>query len=154
MGTYFLDTSAIVKRYFPEQGHYWIVALCDPKQEYDLYISQVALVEVVAAICRKAREQNIADEQRDRLIRTFRQDCENAYVILPVTTAIYIAAGNSCRSYRLRAYDAVQLACALSLRDEAAANADPEPIFVCADNNLINIVSAEGLSTQNPNSYP
>jgi predicted nucleic acid-binding protein len=154
MGIYCLDTSAIVKRYFPEQGHQWIVALCDPKQEHDLYISQAALVEVVATICRKAREQKIADEQRDQLIRVFRQDCESAYVILPVTTAIYTAAGDLCRSYRLRAYDAVQLACALSLRDEAAANEDPKPIFVCADNNLINIAGAEGFSTQNPNSYP
>ncbi len=144
MGTYCLDTSAIVKRYFPEQGHHWIVSLCDPTQEHDLYISQAALVEVVAAICCKAREQNIADEQRDQLIRTFRQDCENAYIILPVTTAIYTAAGNLCRLHRLRAYDAVQLACALNLLDEAAANEDPKPIFVCADNNLINIVNAEG----------
>lgn len=154
MGTYCLDTSAIVKRYFPEQGHHWVVALCDPKQEHDLYISQAALVEVVATICRKAREQKIADEQRDQLIRAFRQDCESDYVILPVTTAIYTAAGNLCRAHRLRAYDAVQLACALSLRGEAAVNEDSKLIFVCADNNLLNIVSIEGLNTQNPNSYP
>jgi hypothetical protein len=38
MGTYFLDTSAVVKRYFPEQGHGWIVNLCDPAQGHDLYI--------------------------------------------------------------------------------------------------------------------
>ncbi len=31
MATYFLDTSAIVKRYVPaEQGHSWVVALCLP----------------------------------------------------------------------------------------------------------------------------
>ena len=55
MSTYFLDTSAVVKRYFVEQGHDWVVDLCDPVQEHRLYISQVALVEVVATICRKAR---------------------------------------------------------------------------------------------------
>jgi len=45
MATYFLDTSAVVKRYVPaEQGHAWIVALCDPAQGHILYISQAAFV--------------------------------------------------------------------------------------------------------------
>ena len=33
MASYFLDTSAIVKRYFPEQGHSWILALCLPAHQ-------------------------------------------------------------------------------------------------------------------------
>lgn len=33
MATYFLDTSALVKRYFPEQGHAWIVTLCGVAQD-------------------------------------------------------------------------------------------------------------------------
>ena len=154
MGSYFLDTSAIVKRYFPEQGHTWIVTLCDPEQAHRLYISQAALVEVVATVCRKAREQSIADEERDALIKSFRQDSQNAYIIWPVTIAIYTAAGDLCRSHRLRAYDAVQLACVLGLRDEAAASEAPFPIFVCADNNLSAIVATEGLSAENPTDYP
>ena len=153
MSTYFLDTSAIVKRYFLEQGHDWIVALCDSAQAHRLYISQAALIEVVAAICRKAREQNIADEERDSLIDTFRQDCQLAYIIWPVTTAIYTSAGNLCRTYKLRAYDAVQLACVLALRDETVASETPTPIFICADNGLINMAIGEELGTENPNNY-
>jgi len=30
MATYFLDTSAIIKRYILEQGQAWILSLCDP----------------------------------------------------------------------------------------------------------------------------
>jgi uncharacterized protein len=153
VSTYFLDTSAVVKRYFLEQGHDWIADLCDPAQEHRLYISQAALVEVVATICRKAREQSIADEERDSLINTFRQDCQSAYIIWPVTTAIYIAAGNLCRSYRLRAYDAVQLACVLALRDETVASETPVPIFICADNGLLETALAEKLNIENPNNY-
>ena len=153
MSTYFLDTSAIVKRYFLEQGHDWIVALCDSTQAHRFYISQAALVEVVATICRKAREQSIADEERDSLINTFRRDCQSAYIVWPVTTAIYTAAGNLCRSYRLRAYDAVQLACVLALRDETVASETPMPNFICADNGLIDMAVAEKLSIENPNNY-
>lgn len=154
MATYFLDTSALAKRYVPEQGQGWIMALCDPEQGHELYISQAALVEVVAAICRRTREQSITLAERDRLIEAFRQDCQNAYDMLLVSTATYHAAGELCRSHRLRAYDAVQLACALALRDRAQAKQGPAPIFVCADSNLLTIAEALGLSIENPNSYP
>jgi hypothetical protein len=64
MTTYFFDISAIVKRYAPgEPGHASIMTLCDPDQGHTLFLSQVALVEVVAAICRKAREQGIAENE-------------------------------------------------------------------------------------------
>ncbi len=88
MALYFLDTSAIVKRYFPEQGHAWITTLCEPEQEHDLYISQATLVEVVAAICRRERENSITLEERNTLIAaTFRQDSRDGCETWPVTTA-------------------------------------------------------------------
>src|SRR5437899_12284981 len=93
MATYFLDTSALAERYVAEQGQGWIMALCDPANGHELYISQAALVEVVAAICRRTREQSITLAERDRLIEAFRQDCQNAYDMLLVSTPIYHAAG-------------------------------------------------------------
>jgi uncharacterized protein len=154
MTTYFLDTSAIVKRYILEQGHAWILSLCDPAQGHDLYISQAALVEVVATICRRAREQSISMTERDRLIHVFRQDGEESYNIWPVTADLYISAGDLCRSHRLRAYDAVQLACTLALREDTLAHQVSEPIFVCADVGLLDIAAAVGLRVENPNNYP
>src|SRR5947209_15742193 len=154
MALYFLDSSAIVKRYFQEPGHEWIEALHDPAQGHGLYIAQAALVEVVASICRKAREQTMPLDERDSTIDDFRRDVQNTYSVWLVDTALYVAAGDLCRSHRLRAYDAVQLACALGLRDRAQARQGPAPIFVCADSNLLSIAAAEGLSVENPNSYP
>lgn len=154
MGTYFLDTSAIVKRYFPERGYTWVRDLCDPVQGHKLYISQATLAEAVATICRKSRDQEITITERDRLIDTFRQDSQDTYIMSLVTTGIYISAGNLCRSHRLRAYDAVQLAGVLSLRDEAQANEVHVPIFVCADLALTAIAATEGLSVENPNDHP
>jgi len=153
MATYFLDSSAIVKRYFPEQGHSFILSLCDPAQRHDLYISQVALVEVVAAMCRREKEQSITSTERDMLIHLFREDSRDRYNIWPVTTDTYTAAGDLCRLHRLRAYDAVQLACTIALRDHAAINYVLEPIFVCADHNLLDIASVEGLRIENPNDH-
>ena len=154
MATYFLDTSAIIKRYIFEPGQAWILSLCHPAQGHDLYISQDALIEVVAAICRRAREKSISIAERDRLITVFRQDSKQDYNIWPVTTDLYHAAGDLCRSHRLRAYDAVQLACILALRQYSLANLAPDPIFVCADAGLLDIAGSEGLQVENPNTYP
>ena len=105
MATYFLDTSAIIKRYIFEQGQAWILSLFNPAQGHNLYISQLALVEVVAAICRRAREQSISMAERDRLITVFRQDGKESYNIWLVDTELYNSADDLCRSHSLRAYD-------------------------------------------------
>ncbi len=154
MGIYFLDTSAIVKRYCLERGQSWIQSLCNPLQGHILFISQAALVEVVTAFCRKAYLREISITQRDEFIDAFRADCENSYIIEPVTDAIYTAAGNLCRFYNLRAYDAVQLTCALSIREEALADQTSSPIFVCADKRLVEFACAEGLVADNPQNHP
>lgn len=153
MAAYFLDTSAIVKRYVAEPGQTWVLSLCDPAQQHDLYISQAALVEVVATICRRVREESISLDERDRLIAVFRADSKTSYNIWPVTTEVYEAAGDLCLSHRLRAYDAVQLACVLALRQFALANNAPQPIFVCADGGLLDSAAIEGLQIENPNNY-
>jgi uncharacterized protein len=154
MALYFLDSSAVVKRYVAEAGHAWIVALCDPAQGHDLHIAQAALVEVVATLCRKAREAALTIGERDHLIADFRRDTTTTYAVRPVTTAIYTRAGDLCRTYRLRAYDAVHLAAVLDLRDDAQAGGTLAPSFVCADADLLGFAGAEGLSTENPSAYP
>lgn len=154
MGTYFLDSSAIVKRYVTEQGQAFILSICDPNNRHDLYISQIALIEVVASMCRRTRENDVTVADRDRFIELFIRDSRKAYGLQLITNTLLISAGNLCRLHRLRAYDAVQLAGALRLRDKALSNQAPPPIFVSSDNNLINISLAEGLAVENPNNYP
>lgn len=158
MALYFLDSSAIVKRYFQEPGHEWIERLHDPDQGHGLYIAQAALVEVVASICHKAREQRMPLEERDSTIDDFRRDVKNTYSVWVVDTMLYTAAGDLCRSHRLRAYDAVQLTCAIAVhRDILAAQLpDTEPpdfLFVSADNGLLAIAHAVGFRSENPNNY-
>ena len=158
MALYFLDSSAIVKRYFQEPGHEWTEMLHDPAQGHGLYIAQAALVEVVASICRKAREQNMPREERDTTIDDFRRDVQNAYNVWVVDDSLYTNAGDLCRSHQLRAYDAIQLACALAVREDVlvAHPPDSEPpdyIFVSADLGLLTIARSEGFRSENPNNY-
>ncbi len=87
MATSFLDTSAIIKRYIFEQGQAWVLYLCNPAHSHGLYIAQSAPVEVVAAICRRAREQSISMAERAWLMGN--QDvatppaCTGDFFVLP-----------------------------------------------------------------------
>jgi hypothetical protein len=76
-----------------------------------------------------------------------------SYVLERVTSATYIRAGNLCQAHNLRAYDAVQLSCALTAREKLAA-LGLSPIFVCADAVLLGIAAMEGLSVEDPGSHP
>ena len=158
MGTYFLDTSALVKNYVTEIGSPWIIEHCQPDSGHTIIISQATLVEAVAALCRKARatdfRQRISEADRDHNISLFRQDVQRRYNLVQVAPAIYTYAGDLCRMHRLRAYDAVQLACALGVRNDSILNQAPEPIFVSADTGLLEIAITEGFSVEDPNSYP
>lgn len=153
MAVYFLDTSAVVKRYVTEAGSAWVSALCNPAAGHTIIISQAALVEVVATLCRKARDGMISVQDRDASISIFRRDARRSYGVERVTNTVYTRAGDLCRTHRLRAYDAVQLACALTLSDRLAP-LGVSPVFVSADTSLLGFAATEGLGTDNPDNHP
>ena len=59
-----------------------------------------------------------------------------------------------CRKHPLRAYDADQLACALTRRDDDLAAGLAAPVFICADAVLLGVAAAEGLAVENPTAHP
>lgn len=154
MATYFLDTSALVKRYVAEPGHQWLRALFAASLKNDFYISQIAFVELVATLCRKEREQVLSASERDALVQGFYRHRSQAFNTILLTNEVCIQAGVLCQTYRLRAYDAVQLASVLALRQRLLAFSSGAPIFVCADSRLLAIAGAEQLRTANPLDYP
>ena len=158
MGRYFFDSSALIKRYLnDEPGHAWVAALCAPQAGNDILIAEATITEVVAAFCRMVRmtPRRLRPSQRDLLIAVFRQrDLPRSYIVQAVNRSTYERAGDLCLTHPLRAYDAIQLACALAARDDAlSAHVDP-PIFVCADAGLLAAATAEGLVTENPANHP
>ncbi|HEY7342910.1 MAG TPA: type II toxin-antitoxin system VapC family toxin [Ktedonobacterales bacterium] len=156
MATYFLDTSALVKRQVAEIGHTWVKALCRPGANHTIVISELAEVEVIASFCRMVRETppRLDITTRDRFITRFRQQVRRRYLVIPVDRTVITRAATLCRVRPLRAYDAVQLACALVLRDDNLAAGQPVPTFVCADTTLLSAAAAEGLRIENPNDHP
>lgn len=110
----------------------------------DVVVSGLARVEVPAAIWRKQRIGEIADEDAAILIQAFESDwLGEAFAVIPVTDAVLAFAARLCGGHSLRAYDAVQLASAL-----VAQAADPDLATLASfDAQLSSAARAEGLAT-------
>ena len=151
---YFLDSSALVKRYVSEIGTNWIVSITDAATVYSLAISQITWVEVLSAFSRRQREGNLSADEVDERTQKFRRDFENLFQVVRIDNNLIERAGELVLQYPLRAYDAVQLASALQVRSLLTSFPEIQLIFVSADDRLLNIAQIENLLTENPNNYP
>ena len=154
VNAYFLDTSALVKRYVPELGSNWIQSITVPAAGNFLAISQITWVEVCSAFSRRQREGSLSGDEVDQLMGDFRTDFDNQYEVLEVDRTLIETAGALVMQNPLRAYDSVQLASALRVQSTLVSVPDTQLVFVSADNRLLNIAHSEGLATDNPNNYP
>jgi len=151
---YFLDTSALVKRYVPETGSNWIQSITDVASNNDLAISQITWVEVYSAFARRQREGSLSTGELDILLQKFRNEFDTQYRVIEVDPALIESAGQLVIQYLLRAYDAVQLASGLYVQSVLTSMPETQLIFVSADNRLLNIAQSAGLAIDNPNNYP
>lgn len=147
MPVYFLDTSALVKRYVVESGSKTVTELVSGP-DASVVIADITRAEFVSALARRAREGGISQAQRDALKLAFAVHLVHGYLIAPLQRAHVTAACGLIERYALRAYDAVQLAVALSVRDLLALGA--APTFLSADPRLNVAARAEGLSVVEP----
>ncbi|MEG4521119.1 MULTISPECIES: type II toxin-antitoxin system VapC family toxin [unclassified Microcoleus] len=155
VNAYFLDTSALVKRYVPELGSNWIQSITVPAAGNFLAISQITWVEVCSAFSRRQREGTLSVDEVDQLMVDFRTDFENQYEVLEVDRTLIEIAGALVMQNPLRAYDAVQLASALRFQSTTLVSVpNTQLVFVSADNRLLDIAQSAGLATDNPNNYP
>ncbi len=155
MSDFYLDSSAIAKRYSPETGSAWIKGLTDPAAGHDLIILEITIAEVAAALAAKVRApKGITPTERDLALADFLRDCANQYDLLSVSREVIDLAVALTQRHTLRGYDAVQLAGALVVNRILLANELPLLTFVTADDDLADAARLEGLATENPNQHP
>ena len=82
---YYLDTSALVKRYAQETGTAWVIDLTDPANGHDIYLVRIAGPEMIAALFRKVRTQEITQVDAVRAAANFKTDFRTQYQIAEVT---------------------------------------------------------------------
>jgi predicted nucleic acid-binding protein len=149
---FYLDASAVVKRYSPETGTAWVKALTAPAAGHTIVLGEITLAEVAAAVAAKHRAPGgITLEERDNAITLFLSHCMTDYELIAINRSIIERAVNLTLRHKLRGYDAVQLATALAANEAFTAAALAPLIFVAADVDLVAAAGAEGLATENPN---
>jgi uncharacterized protein len=153
MSVYFVDSSALVKRYINETGSQWILNLCHPASNHDIVIAAIAGVEIIAAITRRARGGSIDAEDAAALCHQFRVDLETEYQVIDISDRIIAAAMNLAQAQGLRGYDAVQLAAACAVNSLCIENSLLLVTLVSADNELNEAALREGLKVENPSHY-
>lgn len=82
MSHYYLDASALVKRYVDEVGSDWLRTTIAPAQPSLLFTSRMTVVEVISAFARRAREGSLSSEELATARNAFRGDCLNEYQII------------------------------------------------------------------------
>ncbi len=150
---YYLDSSALVKRYFREQGTAWVGALTNAVQN-KIFLSEITLAEVAATFAARSRAPGgISQGYRHLLLGRFLQDCNTLFSLLEVKRPLIEHAIELSQNYRLRGYDSVQLATALAAKQSLMAITNPGLIFVASDRDLLHAAVAEGLAIEYPHRY-
>ncbi len=120
----------------------------DGKRGNTVYIAEVSVVEVAAALAILTRTNHISLRDRDLAYRRFLNDTAHLYYLVPVRTDDFHAAARLTQRHPLKAYDAIQLA--VALRYQALARRKLNLIFVSGDKQQLRAAAAEGLATDNP----
>jgi predicted nucleic acid-binding protein len=148
MARSFLDTSALVKYYHPEEGTEEVTQFV---QEHNArhYISRLGIVEAQHAFALKLQTRDITEIDfaglRQRLLHDIAQGLLQH---VRVTELHYREAERLIVTYRRRRFrtlDALQLAVALDLSRRGMTE-----YFVCADTRLCETAEDEGLVIVNP----
>lgn len=149
MASYYLDSSALVKYYHPEEAGSEAVIRFVGEPNSRHFISRLTTVEVVSAFALKARTREIEADEFEPLRQRFLRDvAQRRFQNLRLTNAHYQEAVGLFRTHfkkRFRAYDSLHLSVALDLNRRGVLDH-----FVSADESLCSVAIDEGLSTLNP----
>lgn len=150
---FYLDASALVKRYLSETGSPWVESLCANVKTNAIALAHVGIVEAAAAFAAKRRGHFITPAEHESALADLLHDAGTRYRLVAVGPAIISSAIELTKRQKLRGYDAIHLACALALNQPLVEKEMPAVTFVAADIDLLNAAAAEGLQIDNPNQH-
>ncbi|RJP46189.1 MAG: PIN domain-containing protein [Desulfobacteraceae bacterium] len=134
----YLDTSAILKRYFQESFSEEVSAKW--KQSEMIVTSSVAYAETMATISRKQKEADIDNKVIQKTIQAFQMDW-SGFIRVEVTDDLNEYINNVLQKHPLRGFDAIHLASALVIYEKFPRTF----FFACFDQRLNQAARLESL---------
>ena len=153
MAIYYLDSSALVKRYVAETGSAWVKSLFGPATTDQTTIADITGAEIVSAISRKLRSGGISGTDATNALRRFRSDYAHDFDLINISGSIIADAMHLAEVHALRGYDAIQLAAARAALRGAQLLGNPM-FLVSADSGLNRAAVLEGIAVEDPNTHP
>jgi predicted nucleic acid-binding protein len=142
----FIDTSALVKFYYPEPGSEDVEALLLAAER--VFVSRLSIVEMASALAKKLRSSAIGKDDETRIWNAFQDDLRSGSVkLIHLDEELIARATTLIRDLGapegLRTLDALQLASAMNQRGT---------LFLSADRRLARIAVLVGLGIPPPRS--
>jgi uncharacterized protein len=149
MNVFYLDTSALVKRYHEENGTIPVNRLLDSiiSGASKGVISSLALLETLSAINRKRSEGMIDRSGFEKIVSVFYEELHHLK-ILSIDDRKIASSIPYIMKYNLNSADSLHLTTALSEKPLMGKN--DRYFFVCCDNRLLKAARKEKLKTVNP----
>lgn len=141
---YFVDTSALFKRYQPEKGTPVVCRILEATPQ-PVFISSITLIEIISNLKRLYEVDKITTQAQFLQQRSFFYKDINTLgiTILDLTTDDIITAEDLIMKRYMKPVDSIQIAIALNLRRDNMT-------FVSADRKLCRIAAEEGLDILTP----
>jgi len=149
MPVFYIDTSALVKRYRTEQGAGVVeVLLSDPLPEDRFFLSFLSVIELTSGILRLARGRQLREETASEILARFRRDIRSTlFRIWPLNEEVAADALSQVEEHRLRSADAIHLATAQKIASLASG---ATVVMVSSDQELLDATHATGLAILDP----
>lgn len=156
MTYYYVDPSALAKRYLREDGSRQVRSLTSDDNNNVIFVAEISLAEISAVIAANRRAPGgISEGMRRRILARFLSDCHQRFDIITTSRPIIDKAVELCQRYRLRGYDAVQLSAAVSVQKTLDAHSSRIDLtFVASDIDLLNAARIELRQTVEPRNLP
>lgn len=152
---FFVDTSALAKRYLNEPGSAWVLSWIVPSAGNIIFVSELILVELRSLLMRHVRDGVLTSSDTTLLYGNLLAHLRDEYIPVLIDTSLLKAASDLIEKYMLpgialRPPDAIQLAAAIR-----AEHVFGETItFISGDNRLLAAAAAEGFATDDPYQHP
>jgi predicted nucleic acid-binding protein len=143
LNVYFVDTSALAKRYLAETGSIWTLGWIEPPAGNIAVVSELASLEMFSLFARRQRENKLTAVSAASLRVDFLLHLEQEYLTVLVDSAIVRQVQILVTTYTLRTLDAIHAL-------QAVSTLGASMIFVSADKNLLEAARTEGFVTENP----
>ncbi|MBI2918281.1 MAG: type II toxin-antitoxin system VapC family toxin [Chloroflexi bacterium] len=147
---FYLDTSALVKRYRREKGSEVLDFLFEHKGADDrLVVSFLSTIELAGVTTRLRKSRALSESRVSELMSRFKEDLLHAVEVFPVSEPILGQAIGIAERHGIRAADSIHVATIIELH-QAAAIAGIRFLALAADKAMGECIEEEGIALSNP----